>query len=807
MFDSDDTNMFGIRCVNRSRRSSRDKTDTISLKSLRYEGEAEGVLFTYKITQTYRNDGKTTREISYSFPLALNTAVTEFAAVINGERLVARPLKRKAAQKKYEQAMEKGDQPLLLECSDPNLGVMTANIGTLKPGEEVSLEICCATILSWCQGSVAITIPTAIGERYGSAAAQGRLQPHEQVIHSLTAEYEASARVTLKGELAKGQVLVENGRCSCDGKDGTLTVEIPHADASRDLNLRLTEVPPFDYAVCARGLIDKDYTALVASTGPLPEIARRPLRLRLLIDCSGSMAGMAISRVRQALAALVDELQEGDRLSLSLFGGICVHRIGTLRACSERFLKEEFIPAVSQIEADMGGTEMLQAFTSICALDQDQETPADILLLTDGEIWEVEPILKTARDSGSRVFVLGIGMTPAGAVLGKLAELTGGRAEITMPAEDMGSIVSRMVQCMRGDRITRSCRFGGRKAALKLPCFSGCSGHTLQNVPSSDATVSIDGNSGLKLRLIEEGSPLMPRGTLEKLRAQEQMRLLGDSQDKAERMAEKYGILGPHVSMLMVNERSGADKVEGMPEVERVPQMRSLGVTRYLEACHVRHSRLAPALSSCLVETSPMRFEDMHRVSFDDHIDEGINVRSAPSNLKTDVTDEDRKLIARLRDELAVLGISGALQAGGITKLRDTLSEDEIMVLAALLLKPGFTTAQRKTLVLEFLALLLEDLPETRIAHWVRKAHAIRAKKHLSGLADEFKALQPDDIRNILKFLKSKDDVTEDSKLHECDNDSPGSNKTPASAPAVSKRKPLGDFITATLRKIMKEQN
>jgi Ca-activated chloride channel family protein len=43
-------------------------------------------------------------------------------------------LAKKKAEKKYEEAIESGDTPVMLEKSP--LGLYTANLGNLKPGEE-----------------------------------------------------------------------------------------------------------------------------------------------------------------------------------------------------------------------------------------------------------------------------------------------------------------------------------------------------------------------------------------------------------------------------------------------------------------------------------------------------------------------------------------------------------------------------------------------------------------------------------------------------------------------------------------------
>ena len=66
-----------------------------------------------------------------------------------------------------------------------------------------------------------------------------------------------------------------------------------------------------------------------------------------------------------------------------------------------------------------------------------QQAPgcADVLLITDGEVWDTKRMIASAQRSGHRVFVIGVGTSPAEAVLRHLAEATGGACEFATPGE------------------------------------------------------------------------------------------------------------------------------------------------------------------------------------------------------------------------------------------------------------------------------------------------------------------------------------------------------------------------------------
>jgi hypothetical protein len=80
-----------------------------------------------------------------------------------------------------------------------------------------------------------------------------------------------------------------------------------------------------------------------------------------------------------------------------------------------------------------------------------QQAPgcADVLLITDGEVWDTKRMIASAQRSGHRVFVIGVGTSPAEAVLRHLAEATGGACEFATPGEALEAAAARMLQRMR----------------------------------------------------------------------------------------------------------------------------------------------------------------------------------------------------------------------------------------------------------------------------------------------------------------------------------------------------------------------
>ena len=104
-----------------------------------------------------------------------------------------------------------------------------------------------------------------------------------------------------------------------------------------------------------------------------------------------------------------------------LMGQFATH--GGLSAALFRFVAA-FMGYTNVIPVDIGSRADGRA---TCAVKG-----GDVLLITDGEIWQADEMVAAARTSGHRVFAIGVGSAPAEGVLRSLAEATGGACEVAL---------------------------------------------------------------------------------------------------------------------------------------------------------------------------------------------------------------------------------------------------------------------------------------------------------------------------------------------------------------------------------------
>jgi Ca-activated chloride channel family protein len=171
-----------------------------------------------------------------------------------------------------------------------------------------------------------------------------------------------------------------------------------------------------------------------------------PLSLKILVDCSGSMAGDSIQAARRALHALVDRLGKQDTFSLSKFGSAVEHRSRAPWPVTEatQLSAQRWI---SSLDGDMGGTELEPALTSTLALSSTDE--GAVMLITDGHVSAVDAIIKRAKSSKQRIFVIGIGSSASEGLLKRLALETKGACDFVAPGEAVEPAILRMFNRLR----------------------------------------------------------------------------------------------------------------------------------------------------------------------------------------------------------------------------------------------------------------------------------------------------------------------------------------------------------------------
>jgi Ca-activated chloride channel family protein len=249
---------------------------------------------------------------------------------------------------------------------------------------------------------------------------------------------------------------------------------------------------------------------------------------------------------------------------------------------------------------------------------------ADVLLITDGDVWNIENILASARISGHRVYTIGVGSAPAESLLRELAKDTGGASEFVTPREDMRGAVDRILTCMRS---AQEVRFAIKWNAIEdqhkdhdwastLPpqLIDGETVHLYARLPAKTEKPPVLICKTLVKEEEQEVSSAKPlsitwdtEGIVARLVAAAQIGELteGKADTKlAKSLAMKYQLVTQHTNLFLVHERAEENKADGLPKLQQVAQMQAAGFGGYGSV-----TRAAPVMSIMRMSCNSEAFE------------------------------------------------------------------------------------------------------------------------------------------------------------------------------------------------------
>lgn len=425
--------------------------DPVPLQSVRARGEVQGTLLTMTVAQHYRNSSDKNMEVTYTFPLPWGAVLLEMDVHLNGSLLRGVVAAKQPARDRYEEALSEGHSAVLL-VQNPDHS-HTLELGNLLAGEDCIITLRYAQLLQVEQGSLRMTFPTTLAPRYGDPVRDGHSPLHAVVQADPLAEHLFGLSLWVGGSLAKARMHSPSHPVAIRHHGAGVALTLSRDGwLDRDFVLVMDELATPSLGLVAVDQLEAGAHAVLCNFVPSLVVAPAPLQaIKVLVDCSGSMSGDSLQAAQQALLSVVHALGPDDRFSLSRFGNTVEHRCkglwvgaGPAKAAARRW--------VEGLAADMGGTEMASALTSTIGFADVQS--AAVLLVTDGEIEDIDGVLAVAKASGHRLFIVGIGASPAEPHLRRLAQATQGACEFVAPGEAVQPAIGRMFHRLRTQPMT-----------------------------------------------------------------------------------------------------------------------------------------------------------------------------------------------------------------------------------------------------------------------------------------------------------------------------------------------------------------
>jgi len=729
------------------------------------------------VTQTYRNDEQQTIEAVYTFPLPLDAVLLDLNIRLGNKEYQGQVLARQSAEKVYEKTVANGDTAIMLESPQP--GIYTMNVGNLLPGDECVIAYRYGMFHYWQGQSLRICLPTVIAPRYGNPAA-GNFQPHQTPVTEILAEHTLDLRLQVKGAIASARITSPSHAVTLTHGNNSVTVDLAkEAWLDRDFILEIiapSALPVFGYYA-------KDGSRNLVWVPFHPEFApsqdRQPLAITVVVDCSGSMQGDSIAQAREALLRIVDALHPQYYFGLVLFGS------------THKSFADQLLPAnaknlatlrqhIMTIGADMGGTELASALKAAYALKGPKKMPADVLLITDGQVSDWREIAREAKQSGQRVFTVGVGSAVTESAVREIAGKSGGACELVSPREDMAGRIYRHFLRLQAQRSLSAAVSWDKTVNVLWPnsidrLYSGdtlhqCAWFSGEPANFSCLTVALPDGGSYEQKV--ELHPLpqeLGSDTLPRLVAGYRLRD-GQSDEAGEKLALEYRLISPWTNYCVAIKREGSEERTGMPVLRQVPQMMPAG---WHGAGTVAIGAIASVCDSISFDSKRMadipvfmRSKRLSTSGYDTQLHDDLLLRRLRSLQEDDLRSLLRgglrvrdKSIAGLSKEELVLLCSKELRAAAGSTVRNLFREDhefaykQLLIDVADKLTDGFTW--RSWTEYAFDDAHTEQEIETEIIEMFDK----KAQKWWNGLSEKEKHKLAKDLGAVLngdKTLPSK---------------------------------------------------
>lgn len=651
--------------------------ERVALCDVAVSAVLQDLLAEVTVSQTYRNDERTNIEAVYTFPLPLDAVLLDLEVDIGGRVLKGVVVEKKAAEEKYEGAVEAGDAAVMLEAIEP--GVYTMNVGNLLPQETAKITFRYAILYRWTGDRLRFFLPTTIAPRFGESPHL----PHQAPETSLTVENQFSLRLEIFGALRDDQFVCPSHAVELvkSPEKVVLSLRQPKAVMDRDFIVNV-KAPQATRSFVLCGQDGEGMTAIASFQPFFPGLQQpRPLTLAIVIDCSGSMQGDSIEQAKQALESILDGLQPHDRVTLIAFGNSTNALADRLLPCNKTNLAKakRFAKA---LDANMGGTEIGKALREAYSVVGRSES-ADIFLLTDGEVSDWESVVAEAKRSGNRIFTVGVGSAVSEAFVRELAAGTGGECELVSPREGMADRVVRHFERMRAPRAKRVVVRWPEGAANIAPSRIGAvfEGDTVvayarfdRPPPHGKAILEVETDEGEVVRQELAFPPATPSSypdgmsTVARVAAAARLKDLDDVVGLD--TALRYRLVSPWTNWLVVAPRAEEEKAQDIPALRKVPQTLAAGWggVGSMAACLSMDALAAPrALYSRGVDFAEMADFDLSEVE---------PQRRMPP---VDLPEPYRRLIELVDADASRLDVAGAvdlLTESGLAAEFDDLLRD-----------------------------------------------------------------------------------------------------------------------------------
>lgn len=421
-------------------RPERPKETPYKIESISVDATIVDSIAQVNLTQEFKNEGSTTIETAFVFPLPYDGAIDSMTLLVDGKEYPAKLLNSKEARETYESIVRKNKDPALLEWIGS--GMFQTNVFPIPPGEKRTVSISYTQLLRSQNGLTEFLFPLSCAkystQKVGKTSFDIMISGDSELKNVYSPTHEV--KIDRNGaKTARVSYVTENQTPNSD-------LRLFFDRGTEDLTAKIQSYRPNE---------NEDGYFLLLATPKIANEERQPLPKTLVfaLDVSGSMSGQKIEQARESLKFVLERLRDGDKFNIVTFSSEATAYKTELQTSSAE-TRADAKAYVDGMRAH-GGTNIEDGLkVSMGQIAQDDSgAPKYLLLISDGEPTVKEcgemQLAKIARDenpNGARLFTFGVGYDVNSRLLDRLIADGRGRGEYVRPNENIEDRVSALYQ-------------------------------------------------------------------------------------------------------------------------------------------------------------------------------------------------------------------------------------------------------------------------------------------------------------------------------------------------------------------------
>uniref|UniRef100_H3B1P8 von Willebrand factor A domain containing 5A n=1 Tax=Latimeria chalumnae TaxID=7897 RepID=H3B1P8_LATCH len=447
----------------------------VPLKAISVEVQVKSFVVDVASTLLYKNEEENPVEAVFVFPIEEGCTVYSFEAMVDGKKIVAEIQERQQARDTYDDAISSGEEAFLLEEDESSSDIFTCSIGNLPPNQEAAVSISFVKeLLIEADGALRFVLPAVLNPRYTPQDAE-KPSVTSHIPYVPKGEIPYNLKLSAQIQHPSGISRVQSN-CSLTPlqylKEDKTSAQVSLSEEQKfdkdvELLIYYNEVNKpsiileagVQTASAVAGTLMGDPIAMLNFYPKFPEKLTQSTcgEFIFLVDRSGSMADSSsnqlegptrIDSAKETLLLLLKSLPVGCYFNIYGFGS----HFESFFPESVEYTQENMenaLEKVKSMDADFGGTEILNPLKDIYSKACRPEQPRQLFVFTDGEVGNTKQVIEEVRKNASshRCFSFGIGEGASTALIKGIAKAASGTYEFITEDERMQPKALRSLKC------------------------------------------------------------------------------------------------------------------------------------------------------------------------------------------------------------------------------------------------------------------------------------------------------------------------------------------------------------------------